>query len=66
MVGRQAVIGGMVLGVLVAWAHPSGAQTDERQALRAQVEASLRKLSGLIDEINRKWPLERDTGVRLP
>jgi len=44
----------------------TSAATEDLGALRAQVEASLRKLSGLIDEINRKWPLERDTGVRLP
>ncbi len=35
-------------------------------ALRAEVEASLRKVSGLIDEINRKWPFERKTEIRLP
>ena len=34
--------------------------------LRAEVEASLRKVAQLIDEINRKWPLERDTGIKLP
>jgi phospholipid/cholesterol/gamma-HCH transport system substrate-binding protein len=31
-----------------------------------EVEASLRRVSGLIDEINRKWPFTRDTEVRLP
>jgi phospholipid/cholesterol/gamma-HCH transport system substrate-binding protein len=35
-------------------------------ALRAEVEASLRKVSALIDEINRKWPFERDTKIKLP
>ena len=35
-------------------------------SLRAEVEASLRKVSGLIDEINRKWPFERKTEIRLP
>ena len=35
-------------------------------ALRAEVEASLRKVSGIIDEINRKWPFERKTDIRLP
>ncbi len=35
-------------------------------ALRAEVEASLRKIAGLIDEINRKWPFERDTKIKLP
>ena len=40
--------------------------TKDLGALRAEVEASLRRVSGLIDEINRKWPFARDTEVRLP
>ena len=35
-------------------------------ALRAEVEASLRRLSQLTDEINRKWPFARDTEIKLP
>lgn len=35
-------------------------------ALRAEVDASLRKVAHLVDEINRKWPLARDTEIRLP
>jgi phospholipid/cholesterol/gamma-HCH transport system substrate-binding protein len=35
-------------------------------ALRAEVDASLRKVAALIDEINRKWPFERDTRIKLP
>ncbi len=34
--------------------------------LRAQVEASLRKVSQLVAEINRKWPFARDTEIQLP
>ena len=34
--------------------------------LRAEVEASLRKVSQLTDEINRKWPFARDTEIKLP
>ncbi len=34
--------------------------------LRADVEASLRKVDGLINEINRKWPFARDTEIKLP
>lgn len=49
----------------VAGANVKGASTD-LAALRAEVEASLRKVAQLIDEINRKWPLERDTGIKLP
>ena len=34
--------------------------------LRAEVEASLRKVSQLATEINRKWPFARDTEIKLP
>jgi phospholipid/cholesterol/gamma-HCH transport system substrate-binding protein len=40
--------------------------TTDLAALRAEVEASLRKVAALIDEINRKWPFERDTRIKLP
>ncbi|HQY27305.1 MAG TPA: MlaD family protein [Burkholderiaceae bacterium] len=42
------------------------AATTDLQTLRAEVEASLRKASQLIDEINRKWPFRRDAELRLP
>jgi phospholipid/cholesterol/gamma-HCH transport system substrate-binding protein len=42
------------------------AATQDLAALRAEVDASLRKVTGLIDEINRKWPFQRDTEIRLP
>ena len=35
-------------------------------ALRAEVELSLRKVSQLVDEVNRKWPFARDTELKLP
>ena len=35
-------------------------------ALRSEVESNLRKLEGLLDEVNRKWPFARDTQVKLP
>lgn len=34
--------------------------------LRTEVEASLRRLTQLTDEINRKWPFARDTDIKLP
>ena len=49
-----------------------GAASNAREAttdlgpLRADVESSLRKIDGLIDEINRKWPFARDTEIKLP
>ena len=42
------------------------AATTDLAALRAEVEASLRKVTALIEEVNRKWPFERDTKVKLP
>ena len=42
------------------------AATTDLVALRAEVDASLRKVAALIDEINRKWPFERDTKIKLP
>lgn len=35
-------------------------------SLRAEVEASLRKVESLVNEINRKWPFARDTEIKLP
>ena len=40
--------------------------TTDLGPLRADVESSLRKIDGLIDEINRKWPFARDTEIKLP
>ena len=40
--------------------------TADLAALRAEVEASLRKVAHLVDEVNRKWPFARDTQLKLP
>jgi len=40
--------------------------TTDLGALRADVEASLRKVEGMINEISRKWPFARDTELKLP
>lgn len=40
--------------------------TTDLGTLRAEVEASLRKVSQLTHEINRKWPFARDTEIKLP
>jgi phospholipid/cholesterol/gamma-HCH transport system substrate-binding protein len=40
--------------------------TADLAALRAEVDASLKKVAHLIDELNRKWPFARDTGIKLP
>jgi len=39
--------------------------TVDLGALRAEVEASLRKVDGLVNEISRKWPFARDAEIQL-
>jgi phospholipid/cholesterol/gamma-HCH transport system substrate-binding protein len=55
-----------ILSDAQAVAGNAKAATTDLVALRAEVEASLRKVAALIDEINRKWPFERDTRIKLP
>ena len=40
--------------------------TKDLGALRAEVDASLRKVTKMIEEINRKWPFARETELKLP
>ena len=40
--------------------------TTDLSVLRGEVDASLRKIGSLVDEINRKWPFARDLEVKLP
>lgn len=40
--------------------------TGDLGSLRAEVEANLHKIEGMLNELNRKWPLARDTEVKLP
>lgn len=47
-------------------ASNTSAATADLGALRAQVETSLRRVDGLVLEINRKWPFARDAEVKLP
>jgi len=46
-------------------ANVRGATTD-LGALRAEVDANLHKIEGMIDQLNRRWPFARDTEVKLP
>lgn len=39
--------------------------TTDLDLLRAEVDASLHKVETLIDEVNRKWPFQRDTELKL-
>jgi len=65
-VGAQLKRVDTILADAQAVASNAKVATTDLGALRAEVEASLRKVSALIDEINRKWPFERDTRVKLP
>ena len=40
--------------------------TADLGALRAEVDATLRKVQALVDEVNRKWPFSRETELKLP
>ncbi|WP_291994062.1 MlaD family protein [Candidatus Accumulibacter sp. ACC003] len=40
--------------------------TADLDALRSEVDASLRKSGRLIDALDRKWPFARDTEIKLP
>lgn len=42
------------------------AATTDLAALRVEVDASLRKVGRMIDEVNRRWPFARDAEVKLP
>lgn len=44
----------------------TAAATEDLASLRAEVEASLRRVSLLIDDVSRRWPFGRDTEVKLP
>ncbi len=39
--------------------------TNDLGALRSEVDATVRKVEQLVDEVNRKWPFARDTELKL-
>ena len=39
--------------------------TTDLGALRTEVDATVRKVERLVDEVNRKWPFARDTELKL-
>lgn len=55
---------------VLAEAQAVGANTKAATAdlgtLRAEVELSLRKVSQLVEEVNRKWPFSRTPEIKLP
>ncbi len=42
------------------------AGTEDLGTLRAEVEANLAKIEGLVNDINRKWPFARERELKLP
>jgi len=40
--------------------------TTDLSALRAEVDANLRKINRMIDEVNRRWPFAREVEFKLP
>ncbi|WP_126444457.1 MlaD family protein [Sulfuricystis multivorans] len=40
--------------------------SEDLDVLRAEVEASLRRISQLVEEVNRKWPFARERELKLP
>lgn len=42
------------------------AATEDLDALRSEIDLNLNKVSGLIDDINRKWPFARERELKLP
>ena len=40
--------------------------TADLTQLRAEVDENMRKISRLVDEMNRKWPFQHETSISLP
>ncbi len=40
--------------------------TTDLNVLRGEVDASLRKINSMVEEINRKWPFAKDREIKLP
>ena len=54
-----------VLGEAQAVASNARTATADLGVLRNEVDATVRKVERLIDEVNRKWPFARDTELKL-
>jgi len=42
------------------------AASNDLSALRAEIDANLRKVSRMIDEVNRRWPFAKPSEIKLP
>ncbi len=40
--------------------------TNDLGRLRADVDANLHRIEGMIDQLNRRWPFARETEIKLP
>jgi phospholipid/cholesterol/gamma-HCH transport system substrate-binding protein len=58
-------VDGVLAEAQAVGANARGATADLGR-LRGEVDASLRKVNRLVDEINRKWPFKQDTEIKLP
>ena len=54
-----------VLAEAQAVAGNARVATQDLGALRREVDATVRKVEQLVDEVNRKWPFARDTELKL-
>ena len=54
-----------VLAEAQAVATNARVATTDLGALRGEVDATVRKVEQLVDEVNRKWPFARDTELKL-
>ena len=54
-----------VLAEAQAVATSARVATTDLGALRGEVDATVRKVEQLVDEVNRKWPFARDTELKL-
>lgn len=68
LLGTQATLRNVDAVLAEAQAIGANARvaTDDLGALRAEVEVSLRKVTTLVDEVNRKWPFARPSEIKLP
>ena len=49
-----------------AIANNAKVATNDLDQLRAEVDTSLRKVQGMIDQLNRRWPFSRQQEIKLP
>ena len=54
-----------LLGEAQAVAGNVRGATKDLDALRSEVDATVKKVEQLVDEVNRKWPFQRDTELKL-